>query len=127
MNDKWLARVRRSTIELIEGALDGTEPRRAIWTDADYLCAAYAQLTGDGVRARTLLVTRHELSPGETWPESQKEAAEELAGYVRAHLSGTNADPELKWALDQWETARGEADDNGPQAQETDKTEAEEI
>lgn len=38
---------------LAEGALLGTEPRRAIWTDADYLVAILATLTGDGDRART--------------------------------------------------------------------------
>ena len=38
-------------IEIAEGALLGTEPRRAIWTDTDYLVAVLAVLT-DGDRAR---------------------------------------------------------------------------
>lgn len=103
----------KNASDLIEKGLLGTEPRRRIWTDADYLCAALATLSGDGSRARTALTTRHSLPPMDTWPENQREAAEELAGYVRAHLSGNKADPELKWALEQWETAKEEANDNG--------------
>lgn len=42
-----------TAISLAEGALHGTEPRRAIWTDSDYLVAILAALTGNGDRART--------------------------------------------------------------------------
>jgi len=34
-----------------------------------------------------------------------REPLRELAGYVRAHLAGQNADPELRWALEQADEA----------------------
>lgn len=40
-----------AAIDLAEGALLGTEGRRRIWTDEDYLVAILACLTGDGNRA----------------------------------------------------------------------------
>lgn len=46
-------------IALAEGALLGTEPKRDLWTDADYLCAILAALTGDGHRARRAAVAEH--------------------------------------------------------------------
>lgn len=42
-------------VELVERALIGTERRRAIWTDADYLAATLALLTDDHKRAREAL------------------------------------------------------------------------
>jgi hypothetical protein len=43
-----------AAVEMIEAALLGTEGRRAIWDDRDYLVAALALLTGDGMRAREM-------------------------------------------------------------------------
>lgn len=40
--------------------------------------------------------------------EKITEIAREMAGYIRAHLAGNNADPELKWALEQYDEAVSE-------------------
>lgn len=49
--------------EMLEGALTGADPKRRIWTDADYLCAALAAITGDGDRARAALLAYLERLP----------------------------------------------------------------
>ncbi len=54
-----------SAVELAEGALLGTEPRRAIWEDSDYLVAIIAVLTGDGGRARRAALAEYARRPVE--------------------------------------------------------------
>lgn len=55
-----LTRERDEAVRLAEGALLGTESRRGIWGDSDYLCAILAVLTGDGDRARTAAIADYE-------------------------------------------------------------------
>ena len=44
--------------------------------------------------------------------EKMERVLRELTGYVRAHLAGNDADPELKWALEQADKLTGATDDD---------------
>jgi predicted AlkP superfamily phosphohydrolase/phosphomutase len=46
----------------------------------------------DGSKYERLIVASDE-------NEQLRKALQELSGYVRSHLAGQNADPELEWAL----------------------------
>jgi hypothetical protein len=80
--------------ELIADALMGVEDRRAIWTDRDYLIAAYAGLTGNGDEARRLALigdrtTEHVLK----LVEIERRRQERLKAEGR--FKYTCADPEM--------------------------------
>lgn len=49
--------------DLAEAALHATEPRRAIWTDADYLVAILAMASRDGDRARRAAIAEFNRRP----------------------------------------------------------------
>lgn len=48
---------REDIAKFIESAILGTEGRRGVWTDRDYLVAVLTMLTGDGDRGRNAAVT----------------------------------------------------------------------
>lgn len=50
-------------IDFAEGALLGTEPRRGIWRDSDYLVAILAILSVDGDRARRAALAEYARRP----------------------------------------------------------------
>lgn len=46
--------------------------------------------------------------------EERDAALRELAGYVRSHLAGNDADPELAWALEKADAALASGDGQEP-------------
>jgi hypothetical protein len=55
-------------VVLSEGALIGTHGLRKVWTDADYLTAILAVLSGDGDRARRAAYAAYARTPIENDP-----------------------------------------------------------
>lgn len=64
--------------------------------------AAHVDYWRDRAQAAERRVAELEAAP------DLREPLRELAGYVRAHLAGQDADPELKWALEQADEALAE-------------------
>ena len=60
--------VDKTAASVIKGALDGTEGRRGIWTDRDYLVHALAHLEGVDVAREYALIKPHALLDGNKPP-----------------------------------------------------------
>jgi hypothetical protein len=94
-----------AAVAMAEGALNGTEPKRGIWDDRDYLCAILAVLTGDGDRARAAILgagedSRSSSSVAPDGPEHRQRVRMDLEDGAYMHVCvSPDASPETLAAL----------------------------
>ena len=93
-----------SAVAMAEGALNGTEPKRGIWDDRDYLCAILAVLTGDGDRARAAILgagedSRSSLPTATDGPERRRVRMDLSDGAYMGACVSPDASPETLAAL----------------------------